>query len=297
MGARAAWPYVGALNRSFSVPQTVAILIPEPGSALPWRVSLDALKTALAMAEVEVVTAPWTAPVGQEAKLVLPLLAWGYHEDTERWFERIAALGDRLVNPPEVLRWNTRKTYLLELEAAGVAVVPTRHFARLAPGDVAGLLADFGTEALVIKPVTSASSIGVQVVRSGEDLGAARQDVLAQPFLESIKSEGEISLLYVEGRFSHAVRKAPKAGEYRVQVQFGGSSTLCEPEAEALAVAETALAQSPAPVLYARVDVVRRADGRWAVMELELIEPDLFLELAPDQGLGFARAVRARISP
>ena len=279
------------------MPSTVAILIPEPGSDLPWRPSLATLKAALATAEIAVETAAWTAEVPAGCDAVLPLLAWGYQDDVPRWFARIEALaaGHRLINPAAVLRWNTRKTYLFDLERAGVAIVPTLAFGRFTAGDLAAAMAAFGTDVLVVKPVVSASSKGIQVVRRGADIAAARNDVLVQPFLDSITTEGELSLVYIEGRFSHAVKKSARAGEYRVQVQFGGTSTPHAPEAEAVTLADAALAQSPEPTLYARVDMVRRADGRWAIIELELIEPDLFLELAPDLGQGFAQALKSRL--
>jgi glutathione synthase/RimK-type ligase-like ATP-grasp enzyme len=115
---------------------------------------------------------------------------------------------------------------------------------------------------------------------------------MIQPFLPAIGEEGELSLFYFDRRFSHAVRKRPRAGDFRVQEQFGGEAEPCAPEADALAAAEAVLAAIKEPLLYARVDLIRGLDGHWALTEIELIEPDLFLaydRLAPAR---FVAAVR-----
>jgi hypothetical protein len=110
--------------------------------------------------------------------------------------------------------------------------------------------------------------------------------------MPAITSEGEYSLLYFGGQFSHAILKTPQNGDFRVQAQFGGTDVTVTPEQAALAVAAAALAATPEPVAYARVDMVRNGDGGFALMELELIEPYLWLDRAPDGGQAFVDALR-----
>ena len=116
---------------------------------------------------------------------------------------------------------------------------------------------------------------------------------MVQPFLPSVASEGEYSIMIFGGRFSHAIVKRPKAGDYRVQPHLGGSEQACEAPAGAISLAREALAAAPAEAVYARVDLVRDSAGALAVIELELIEPALWLQHAPDGGDSFAAAVRA----
>ena len=103
--------------------------------------------------------------------------------------------------------------------------------------------------------------------------------------------EGELSLIYFGGRFSHALRKVPAAGDFRVQVQHGGANTAIAASADARAAAERVLAAARRPLTYARVDLIRAADGQLRLMELEAIEPDLFLDMSPDCGAAFAQAM------
>ena len=120
--------------------------------------------------------------------------------------------------------------------------------------------------------------------------------MLVQPYMPSIETEGETSLLYFGGRFSHAVNKRPVAGEFRIQEEFGGLySPVPAPPADAVALAEEVLAAVGEPLLYARIDMVPDADGRWLLMEAELIEPDFYLGVDPGKGAGFALALRGLI--
>jgi glutathione synthase/RimK-type ligase-like ATP-grasp enzyme len=191
----------------------------------------------------------------------------------------------RLVNPLEVLVRNAHKRYLLDLERAGVPIVPTT---LLRPGastaEQRAAFAAHGGE-VVIKPAVSAGARGTVRARSGsseaaEALAVALDlgDVLVQPFLPAV-TDGEVSLLYIGGRFTHAVRKIPAAGDFRVQEHIGGVVQRHQPDAEEMAVADRALVTIDSTLSYARVDLVRR-NGRPVVMEVELVEPELFLGMA-----------------
>jgi glutathione synthase/RimK-type ligase-like ATP-grasp enzyme len=276
-----------------------AVLVPAPDYPEEWRWAYDGEAEALKRAGMDVEPRPWSdlGDVG-EFDLVLPLVAWGYQNDVERWFALLDALerdGAHVANAVPVLRWNTDKVYLEEVLAAGVPTVPTRHVEALDAESLEAARRDFGPD-LVIKPPISASAFGTY--RLGPDdavppevLGRA---MMVQPFLRSVMEEGEYSLIYFDGVFSHAVVKRAKAGDYRVQPHLGGREERCEPPEGSRRVAEAALRIVPEQPSYARVDLIRLDDGRLGVIELELIEPSLWLEHSADGGASFAAAVAKR---
>uniref|UniRef100_B0T7A3 Transporter n=1 Tax=Caulobacter sp. (strain K31) TaxID=366602 RepID=B0T7A3_CAUSK len=229
------------------------------------------------------------------ARVVLPLLSWGYHLRAAEWFARLDALeaaGARLANPVAVLRWNTTKTYLADLAAKGAPVVPTLALDRLTLEDLDRAREVFGVDVLVTKPQISGGSQDTVKLRHADGLtGCTTGPALIQPFLPAVGEEGELSLFYFDGVFSHAVAKVATAGDFRVQPQFGGQVSSVAPEPEALHAAEMVLRAAGAPLTYARVDLIRGLDGTPQLMELEVIEPDLFLGHAHDGGAAFAEAV------
>ncbi len=279
----------------------IAVLCPDPaeptyttGTPAP----IGAYRTLFAAFGVEVIAHPWVDPVPSGVDGVLATLAWGYHFQPQLW-DQILATWDPslpLVNPPQVLRWNTSKTYLQELGASGVTVIPTLTPAVASAEMLSAACDAFGTEDLVIKPLVSAGSHRTVRHRRGDPVPDPAVGAMVQPFLPSVNSEGELSLFYFAGRFSHAVRKRAAASDFRVQPQFGGLFETLVPEGEALHLAEAVLAAAPAGIVYARIDLIRRLDGRLALMELEAIEPDLYFAQSPDGGRGFAAAVLSHIA-
>ena len=225
---------------------------------------------------------------------VTPLMAWFYHTSLPDWLallDRLEGEGARVINSVDALRWNTRKTYLADLEAAGAPVVPTMFVDRLTPDVIAAAHARFG-EDLIAKPQVSGAAFETARLRPGSRLtGGPSGPAMLQPFMPAVTGEGELSLIYFGGRFSHALRKVPAAGDFRVQVQHGGANTAIVASADARAAAERVLAAARRPLTYARVDLIRAADGQLRLMELEAIEPDLFLDLSPDCGAAFAQAM------
>jgi len=155
---------------------------------------------------------------------------------------------------------------------------------------------DYG-ETLIIKPPVSASADGTHKIGPADPIPAdARgRTMLVQPFLPSIAEDGEISVMLFDGMYSHSIVKRPRPGDFRVQAHLGGTEAKCDPPAGAIDLARAALAAAPAEAVYARVDLVRGKDGKLAVIELELIEPALWLQHAPDGGAAFAQAIRKRI--
>jgi hypothetical protein len=156
----------------------------------------------------------------------------------------------------------------------------------------------FGADDLVIKPSISAGADGTYRLSSEEPIpfDVLEREMLIQPMMTSIASEGEFSLFHFGGQFSHAILKMPTSGDFRVQEQFGGRDVAVDVPAAARILAEAAIAVAPSAPLYARTDMVRDNDGAFRIMELELIEPALFLNHAPDKGALLATAVRAAIS-
>ncbi|MEN3972258.1 hypothetical protein WJS89_06210 [Sphingomicrobium sp. XHP0235] len=229
---------------------------------------------------------------------VLPLIAWGYHLDAGRWFDlldRIAFRGVPCVNDPAILRWNSDKAYLTELAGKGVAVVPTLESEEGEADLLARAVQAFGTDRLVVKPRLSASGAGTYAMRAGDALPEDVRDtrLIVQPFLPEI-ADGELSLLYFDNVYSHAVIKRAKEGEFRVQPEFGGTDQAIDAPEAARALAEAALGEAPFAPAYARADMVMTAGGP-LLMELELIEPELFLRHAADEGAAFREAVLKRL--
>ena len=227
--------------------------------------------------------------------LVMPLLVWGYHRDQALWFEAIdrwEAQGVRLMNPPPVLRWNADKSYVGALGERGAPVVPTIYSDRITEAAMREAATAFGTERVVAKPLFS--STAWKTIRwPGDPIGDGPDGAaMIQPYLPRIETDGELSLLYFGGRYSHAVRKVPKPGEFRVQPEYDGIIARYEPAADELAAAERILAAVEEDLLYARVDLVRGLGGQPELIELELIEPDLYLGYDAAGRQAWADAVR-----
>jgi len=280
----------------------VLILTPapdEPRFAGSWSPLFERLAAPLRARGLTVEAGSWVDADVTAARVVLPLLSWGYHLRADEWFARLDALeaaGARLANPAPVLRWNTTKTYLAELAAKGAPVVPTIALDRLTQEDLDHARDVFGVDVLVTKPQISGGSQDTVKLRHADGLaGCTTGPALIQPFLPAVGEEGELSLFYFDGVFSHAVTKVAASGDFRVQPQFGGQVSGVAPEPEALHAAEMVLRAAGAPLTYARIDLIRGLDGTPQLMELEVIEPDLFLNHAHDGGAAFAQAVVARL--
>ncbi|MGV9007933.1 MAG: ATP-grasp domain-containing protein [Brevundimonas sp.] len=286
----------------------IAVLTPDPADpsyASQWPGVRDRLAAALALEGLEAVATPWTDHIDAAAgladyPLILPMIVWGYHRDHRRWLKACAtwtAADLPLANPASVLAWNSDKTYLARLAARGVPMPETIWSDGVTAGAVADAFASTGADQLIVKPTVSGGAWRTLRLSPGQALiDAPEGSAMIQPFLPTIETAGETSLLFFGGAFSHAVNKRPVPGDFRIQTQYGGLYTpLAEAPAGALALARQVLAAIDEPLLYARIDMVPDADGRWLLMEAELIEPDTYLDHAPDAGAALARAVRARL--
>lgn len=286
----------------------IAVLTPSPSDpsyASQWPGVLERLQQALALGGVAATPTPWPDHVEDASALtryplVLPLLAWGYHRDHALWLKGCATwaeAGVRMLNPPSVLGWNSDKSYLDRLARQGVAIPSTLWIDEPSRADVNAAFERFGADEIVVKPRVSGGAWKTLRLRRGEAMTDAPEGpAMIQPYLPTIETEGETSLLFFGGRLSHVVRKQPVPGEFRVQVQYGGGYiALPGPPEGALELAGRTLAAIGEDLLYARIDMARAADGDWLLMEAELIEPDFYLGTAPAGGQRFADAVRARL--
>jgi glutathione synthase/RimK-type ligase-like ATP-grasp enzyme len=276
----------------------IAILVPHPDYPEPWRWTYDPQAAALTQAGADVEPIAWTQATDVSAfDLVLPLVAWGYHKDYPRWLallDRAEAEQWPMINPPPLLSWNGDKAYLAELAERGVSTVPTLAVEACCDADLEEARGKFDSEWLVIKPPVSASAAGTHRIGPNDDLPAdsRARPMIIQPLIEEIANTGEFSLMLFDGEFSHAVVKRPKSGDFRVQEYHGGVTLPCNaPPAGAIRLAQKALAAAPADATYARVDIVPDDQGVLRIMELELIEPSLFLNHAPDGGAAFTRSI------
>jgi glutathione synthase/RimK-type ligase-like ATP-grasp enzyme len=240
---------------------------------------------------------PWTEAGDLSSyDLVLPLIAWGYHLDYGRWLQfldRAEAEDWPMINPPALLRWNSDKAYLAELAEVGVPTVPTLAVESCCDADIEEARRRFGSESLVIKPPVSASATGTHRLEPNDDLpeDSRRRPMIIQPLIEEIGKTGEFSLLLFEGELSHAVLKRPRPGDFRVQPHHGGVTVSCTAPPGAEELARQALAAAPAKATYARVDIVPDDEGTLRIMELELIEPALFLDYEPRSTIAFTNAI------
>jgi glutathione synthase/RimK-type ligase-like ATP-grasp enzyme len=232
---------------------------------------------------------------------------WDYHEridDFRDWLETVEEAGVTVLNPPDAVRWNVHKFYLRDLADAGVPVLETAFVERGSDRRLEGVLADRGWAEAVVKPAVATSSAGAwRASRADPDEqrfedAVAAADTLVQRFAPEIR-DGERSLAFFGGEFAHAARRLPASDDFRAHHRFGGDSTRYDPAEEtveqaagALAAARDHLGVSATGLPYARVDGVLR-DGRFVLMELELVEPYLWLGEADGAVEGLADAVEA----
>jgi glutathione synthase/RimK-type ligase-like ATP-grasp enzyme len=275
------------------------LLTPAPDFPEPFAWAFHVQADALRAAGATVSARPWT-DIGEldPFDAVLPLVAWGYHLRFAEWLQVLDGLERDVrcvINPVSLLRWNSNKAYLQELAGVGVPTVPTLNVDHLNEAALAAAYGVLGCEEVVIKPAVSAGATGTYRLRQGEGACVPAdvhgEAMMVQPFLPSITSTGEYSLILFNGALSHCVIKRPASGDFRVQPHLGGITERCAPPPGSEQLAAQALAAAPAAAVYARVDLVEGAAGELQVMELELVEPALFLAQAPEAPPAFAAAV------
>ena len=247
----------------------------------------------------------WSGPTVRWSDFAAVVIrsSWDYHhrvEEFRAWADHVEASGTPLINPARTVRWNSSKTYLLELEARGVPIPPTAVVPRGATWEttVAALATLPPSREIVVKPAVSASAHSTWRAALPASPGtiariasmALSNAVILQPFLDTIVESGELSLVFFDGVFSHSARKRPKPGDFRVQTEHGGKTEIVDVPDEIVTAAGQALRHAPAVPTYARVDGVV-LDGVFTLMEMELIEPELFMVQVPYGARRFAEAI------
>lgn len=236
-----------------------------------------------------------------EPKLCVIRSTWDYcwrRDQFVAWAER-AAQQTQLWNSAAVVRWNTHKRYLCDLAERGVPAVPTVLLPRGSQVNLAQMLQACGWREAVIKAaVAQAGRYAMRVPHSRRDRGQAHldrllphEDMLVQPFVSSVPEAGELSLVFIEGEFTHAVRKRAPAGDFRVHDDYGGSVTPETPSKQHIDLGLHALAAVGEPTHYARLDLVDGANGQPMVMEFELVEPELFFRYSSEAAARMVNAI------
>jgi hypothetical protein len=264
----------------------------------------DALAVApLKELEIEVTPAIWNDPAVNWKRFdaVIVRSCWDYHRQPRQfrqWLDHLQTQQITLWNPAEIIRWNMDKKYLQELAAKGVAIPPTIWLEAESVADLFSLLNETRFAQAVIKPTISATAhqtyrtvpATARADQAKLDAVLRRSGVMIQKFVDEITTTGEWSLIFFAGKFSHAVLKRAPDGDFRVQADFGGTYHQHLPPPELIKQAEAILRLLEPPLLYARVDGVDR-NGQLVLMELELIEPCLFLNIDAAAPRRFAEAI------
>ena len=265
------------------------------------------LPGAFAELGVSASSVPWGTPWSEiSADLCVVRTPWDYFERAEEFLGWIERAPMPVVNPASVLRWNHHKGYLAALQECGAARIPATAMVSAGdrPADADALLARVTAERAVLKPAISGGAYQTVVLEPGAAVpwtDQHRGDFLVQAFVDKIEEAGEWSLTCFGGAYSHAVRKTAAKGDFRVQEEHGGRVHLEQPSSALLTAAEkvvqgaAALVGLDRPLVYARVDLVEVPYGPPLLMELELIEPELFLRADEEAPRRFAKACLAAL--
>lgn len=269
-------------------------------------VSYDALvEEKLEALGVKVDNVPWRSRTvnWDDYEMVIIRSPWDYQQAADEFMtvlEAIDASTAVLWNPIDVVRWNVRKTYLQELDDRGITIVPTRFVQSPTDTQIRGMFKVFETDQIVIKPAVGANADETFWLRPDSSASDLQQIellysgrlALVQPFIPSVVEYGETSLIFFDGEHSHSVLKTPKAGDFRVQEEHGSHIQPITPDPSLIEFSRRALQPVPRRTLYSRVDLVELPNGQPAVMELELIEPSLYLSYDADSAARFADAIQ-----
>lgn len=267
-------------------------------------IQLDILRRGFAPHGLALAPVRWSDPEQDWRRFAAVLVncAWDYqdrHADFLATLDRIAALGVPVFNDPGVIRWNIRKTYLRELAARGVPVIPTLWPEAPTAEDIRHAMDLFRTGDVVLKrQIGGGARAQARYTRADMPPPGPVMDRpgMIQPFIASIATEGEYSFLFVDGAFSHALVKRARSGDYRIQEAYGGTSVAIEPAPQDLEAARAVLTALDAPPLYARVDMVRGGSGELLLMELEVFEPYLYPACCPGIGAMLGAALSKRLA-
>lgn len=220
---------------------------------------------------------------------------WDYPQRTDAFLATLRCIetATTLVNSAATAAWNYRKTYLRDLAARGAPVIPTVWADHLTADGAGAAAKRLGTGQLVVKRQVGSNSEGQMRLGPGDAVPTVTAPVMIQPYRAAIATEGELSFIFIAGRFSHALQKHPAAGDYRVQSDYGGREAVYQPTDADCGLAEQIVRLVDPLPFYARVDMLRAPHGGLELMELELIEPFLFPLQGPALGDRIAQAFAA----
>lgn len=264
------------------------------------------LQKALAARDIEAQPLVWNDPAVDWSRPLVSIIrsTWDYHHQRTAFLEWAQCVSQlhTLWNPLPLLSWNTHKSYLNDLKEHDIPIIPTCWHAQGASANLAQLMQKHGWSQVVIKPAVSADSYGTILVK--EDMVDEGQqyldhmlsirDMLIQPFLPAIMSNGERSLMFIDGEITHAVVRPPVLYDMQTQPILPQKG-LVVPQEDELQLARKIIDTLSSPALYARIDLVRDVDGQLRVMEVELVEPELWLTWMPTAAERFADAIAREV--
>ncbi|MCL4338728.1 hypothetical protein M1271_03500 [Patescibacteria group bacterium] len=220
--------------------------------------------------------------------IVILRSCWDYHtrlKEFYSWIDQCIEKKVNLWNPPEIIRWNTDKSYLFNLQKIGIPIMPTLLCTKDSIDETRNNAILAGWKNIIIKPIHGASSYKTFRINTAEFTTSnptlsnlfSNENILIQPFMEEIITEGEYSFIFINKEYSHAILKVPQKNEFRSQREFGGKEIAVNPSQSLISQSQKVLENIYSPLLYARVDGLN-IRGQFQLMELELTEPYLFFE-------------------
>lgn len=261
--------------------------------------TMDALRPAFEARGITLGDVSWDDETADWASYDAVIIGttWDYWDRLGEFLAALSAIEakTRLFNPSALVRWNSRKTYLRDLEARGAKLIPTLWLDTCGEAEARAAFDQLGADTLVFKRQVGAGAKGQHKLTRGEAIPDMPHPMMVQPFLPMIQTEGELSFIFIDGELSHALVKRAQPGDYRIQSSYGGREEVLHPSAEDLAAAKSVLGALDAAPLYGRVDMLRGEDGGLQLMELEVIEPYLYPIEGPELGVRMAAAVAKRI--
>lgn len=264
-----------------------------------WPLPVAGVRVVMEALEADghsVIVLPWQdgVEVFADADLILPLAIWDYakHPQAFRdWVAEVSEAGGCFANCPKLMVWNMEKSYLLDLQQRGVNVPKTILIDKAE--QVQPALDEQNWQRAVIKPAIGQSGHGVRMVEGAADLGDLDKLHILQDWIPEIK-QGELSMTFLNGDFSHAVTRMPAEDDWRANGQYGVTVTPADAPEAAIEAGKACLADLSTLPFYARVDGLMMSDGEFLLTELELIEPALFFNIVSGSSKGLVRAIRER---
>jgi len=262
--------------------------------------TLNAFRPEFKKCGIGITEVCWDDPLANWAAFDAVIIgtAWDYWDRHDLFLQTLESIDNKtkLFNSSAMVRWNSSKQYLNELAESGAKLIPTQWIDEPSVLNIEAAFESLKSDDIVLKRQVGAGADGQHRLTRGETIPELTHPMMAQPFLPSIQTEGELSLIYIDGQFSHALIKRAVEGDYRIQSMYGGTEEVTTPSDHDLAQARKVLQALDKMPLYARVDMLRADSGELYLMELELIEPYLYPVQGPELGRLIAEAIQRRLS-